>query len=93
VIWVYDAAGNVVETHEHNGILKSASSDLKNTPNVSVCVFCSAVVRESFKSANLSDAGTGRGENSTRRMHVFTGHTNVKTMFVFVACWSSTQRV
>ena len=70
VIWVYDAAGNVVETHEHNCISKSASSDLKNTPNAPVCVFCSAVVRDSFKSANLSDAGTGRDENRSRRMHV-----------------------
>jgi len=39
VIRVYDEAGNVIETHEHNGISKSASSDVKNTPNVQFYVF------------------------------------------------------
>jgi len=43
VIRVYDEAGNVIERHEHNGSSKSASSEVKNTPNVSLCV-CSAVM-------------------------------------------------
>jgi len=29
VIRVYDESGNVIETHEHNGISKNASSDLR----------------------------------------------------------------
>jgi hypothetical protein len=40
VIRVYDAAGNVIEGHERNGISKSASSDVRNTPDVqSMCLF------------------------------------------------------
>jgi len=39
VIRVYDESGNVIETHEHKGDLKSASSDFKNSQNVQFYVF------------------------------------------------------
>jgi hypothetical protein len=34
VIHVYDAARKVMEMRQHNGISKSASFDVKNSPNV-----------------------------------------------------------
>src|SRR5262249_55110684 len=67
-------------------------SSARTTPNVqSTSLFC--FVRDRSCRANESDPRTGRGQDMSRKVHGFTGHRNVKTMFVFAALWSSTQRV